>query len=104
MDATEYKEFINNVLQGLPFEVDESTNQQAKKWLTYNGHCEYVDGELFDVLPYIPKTSKNEERKALFDSQQQMDNLERWLLNNTGTGNRSDMLIRYAMILCRCRF
>ena len=104
MDATEYKEFINNVLQGLPFEVDESTNQQAKKWLTHNGHCEYVDGELFDVLPYIPKTSKNEERKALYNSQQQMDNLERWLLNNTGMGNRSDMLIRYAMILVDAGF
>ena len=53
--------------------------------VNHNGHCEYVDGELFDVLPYIPKTSKNEERKALFNSQQQMDNLERWLLNNTGS-------------------
>ena len=104
MDAIEYKEFINNVLQGLPFEVDESTNQQAKKWLTHNGHCEYVDGELFDVLLYIPKTSKNDERKALFDSQQQMDNLERWVLNNTGSGNRSDMLVRYAMILVDAGF
>ena len=104
MDSVEYKEFINNVLQGLPFEVDESTNQQAKKWLTHNGHCEYVDGELFDVLPYIPKTSKNDERKALFDSQQQMDNLERWILNNTATGNRSEMLIRYALILVDAGF
>ena len=33
-----------------------------------------------------------------------MDNLERWLLNNTGMGNRSDMLIRYAMILVDAGF
>ena len=28
-----------------------------------------------------------------------MDNLERWVINNTGNGNRSNMLIRYALIL-----
>ena len=28
-----------------------------------------------------------------------MDNLERWVINNTGDGNRNNMLHRYAMIL-----
>lgn len=104
MDSTEYREFINNVFQSLPFTVDESSNQQVKKWLTHKGYIEYVEGELFDVLPYIPKTSKNEERSKLLSSQQAMDNLERWVLNNTGAGNRSDMLIRYAFILIDAGF
>jgi hypothetical protein len=104
MDSTEYKEFINNVIQGLPFTVDESSNQQCKKWLTHKGHIEYTEGELFDVLPFIPKTSKNEERSKLLTSQQSMDNLERYIINNTGDGNRSNMLIRYALILVDAGF
>ena len=104
MDSTEYKEFINNVIQGLPFSVDESSNQQCKKWLTHKGHIEYTEGELFDVLPFIPKTSKNEERSKLLTSQQSMDNLERYIINNTGDGNRSNMLVRYALILVDAGF
>lgn len=104
MDAKEYKEFMQNVIQGLPFEVDESCTHRCKKWLSHKGHFEYQDGELFDVLPYIPKTSKNEERKALLDDQQSMDNLERWVINNTGDGNRNNMLHRYAEILIDAGF
>ena len=54
---------------------------------------------MLDALPFIPKTSKNEERKQLLNSQQSMDNLERWVLNNSGDGNRNNMLLRFAMIL-----
>lgn len=104
MDAKEYKEFFNNVMQGLPFEIDPSTSHRSKKWLTHAGHVEYTEGELFDVLPFIPKTSKNEERSRLLNDQQSMDNLERWIMNNTGAGNRSDMLIRYALILVDAGF
>ena len=99
LDAKDYKEFMSNLYEWLPFEVDTSTNQRARKWLSHDGHYEYHDGELLDVLPFIPKTSKNEERKAQLNTQQQMDNLERWVLNNSGDGNRNNMLLRYAMIL-----
>lgn len=104
MDAKDYKEFFNNVIAGLPFEVDESCTHRCKKWLSNPGHYEYTEGELFDVLPFIPKTSKNEERKQKLENQQEMDNLERWVLNNSGDGNRSNMLHRYAMILVDCGF
>lgn len=99
LDAKDYKEFMANLYEWLPFEVDTATNQRARKWLSHDGHYEYHDGELLDVLPFIPKTSKNEERKAQLNTQQQMDNLERWVLNNSGDGNRNNMLLRYAMIL-----
>ena len=99
LDAKDYKEFMANVYQWLPFEVDTATGQRARKWLSHDGTYEYNEGEVLDALPFIPKTSKNEERKALFDSQQSMDNLERWILNNSGDGNRNNMLLRYAMIL-----
>lgn len=99
MTATEYKEFMANIYSWLPFKVDDSTNHRSKKWLSWNMHYEYNDGEVFDVLSFIPKTSKNEERKKRLETQQDMDNLERWVINNTGDGNRNNMLLRYAMIL-----
>lgn len=99
LDAKEYKEFMKNVLESLPFEVDESCTHRSKKWMSHNAHFEQTDGELFDVLPFIPKTSKNEERIARLGNQQQMDNLERWIINNTGDGNRNVMLHRYARLL-----
>jgi hypothetical protein len=99
MDAKDFKEFMLNVYDWLPFEVDRATNQRARKWLSHAGHYEYNEGELLDVLPFIPKTSKNEERKQLLNTQQSMDNLERWVINNIGDGNRNNMLLRYALIL-----
>lgn len=99
MDAKDYKEFMSNIYEWLPFEVDTATNQRARKWLSHDGHYEYNEGDVLDALPFIPKTSKNEERKELMNSQQSMDNLERWVINNIGDGNRNNMLLRYAMIL-----
>jgi hypothetical protein len=101
MDAKDFKEFMNNIFQWVPFKVDDAggINTRSKKWLSHDGHYEYNDGELLDVLPFIPKTAKNEQRKLLLDSQQSMDNLERWVINNIGDGNRNNMLLRYAMLL-----
>ncbi len=99
LDAKDYKEFMANIYSWLPFAVDTATNQRARKWMSNNGTFEYNEGELLDALPFIPKTSKNEERKQLVDSQQSMDNLERWVINNIGDGNRNNLLLRYAMIL-----
>lgn len=99
LDGEEYKEFMNNVMESLPFEVDDSCNQRNKKWLTHNGEVHSIDGKLFDVLPFIPRTAKNEERENKFKDQAELDNLERWMLNNTGDGNRNKQLYNYAMVL-----
>ncbi len=99
MDALEYKEFMNNVYEWLPFKVDDGTNQRSRKWLTHPGQHWYNEGQLLDALPFIPKTTKNEERKKVIDSQQSLNNVERWFIHNTGTGNRSNQLIKYALML-----
>lgn len=99
LDAKDFKEFMSNIFEWLPFEADTGTGQRARKWLSHDGHFEYNDGELLDVLPFIPKTSKNEDRKAQLNTQQSLDNLERWVMNNIGDGNRNNMLLRYAMVL-----
>ncbi len=104
LDAKDYREFYKNVLEWLPFAADEQCGQRCKKWLSHDGHYEYIDGELLDALPFIPKTSKNEDRKILLNTQQSMDNLERWVINNIGDGNRNNMLLRYAMLLIDAGF
>lgn len=104
LDKKDYEEFMKGVLASLPFEVDESCAHRCKKWLTCEGHFEFTEGDLFDVLPFIPKTSKNDERKVKLETQQHMDNLERWVINNTGDGNRNNMLLRFGTILVDAGF
>ena len=104
MGAREYREFMENLFDWLPFEVDRATGQRARKWLSHDGHYEYQDGYLLDILPFIPKTSKNEAYKRQILDQQGMDNLERWVMNHTGDGNRNNMLLRYSMILVDAGF
>lgn len=99
LDANEFKEFMKNVFEWLPFKPDKQTGQRARKWLTNNGEYHYNDGELLDALQFIPKTSKNEERKQAMVDMASLDNIERWFLQNTGTGNRSNQLIKYALLL-----
>lgn len=100
LDAKDYKEMYNAVIAQLPFDVDTQCNQRSRKWETNkNATIIHQDGELFDILPFIPKTTKNEERQSQLRDQEHLDNLERWIINNTGDGNRNNMLLRYAMIL-----
>ena len=107
LDAKEYKEFYQNVLKDIPFEVDEQCSHRVKKWLA-NGNedaiVEITEGELFDALPYVPKSAKNDERERNLSTQEHLDNLERWVINNTGDGNRNNMLLRYAMVLADSGF
>lgn len=99
LNKAEYKQFVNNILDVFPFEVDSASNQRSKKWQTNDGEVYINDvGNLFDVLPYIPETKKNEQRIInLLDSD--MDRLEAWIINNAEDGNRNNQLYNYASIL-----
>ena len=99
LDPNEYKEFMNNIYEWLPFSVDLATNQRARKWLTHKGQHEYNDGELLDSLLFIPKTTKNEKRKNIINDQQSLSNVERWFVSKTDEGNRSNQLIKYALMM-----
>ena len=100
MSAEDYKKFYTNIVEDLPFEVDAQVGQRCKKWLTnVNTEIHVTDGIMFDALPYIPETIKNEDRQKKNMEQADLDNLERWVINNTGDGNRNNMLLRFCMIL-----
>ena len=99
LDAREFKEFMHNVFDWVPFDIDRATGQRSRKWLTYKGNYWYNSGELLDALQFVPKTKKAEERRAVLLDQTNLSNFERWFVNNTVTGNRNEMLMRYAFAL-----
>ena len=96
----EYKEFMDNVLEFLPFETDAQTSQANRKWLS-NENADVYDNEgvLFDVLPFIPKTRKSEEFKKYVVDMSNMDSLERFFFKAAGEGNRNNTLARYGFAL-----
>lgn len=102
LDTEEYKEFMNGILAWLPFKTDESANQRAKKWETFDGGTYHynMEGELFDALPFIPKTSKNEQFRKGLQEVGNLDNLERWFMQRmVSNQNRNNMMIKYALAL-----
>lgn len=101
LDSEEYKEFMNNVMGWLPFTSDESANQRSKKWETFEGgeyHYNF-DGEMLDALPFIPKTSKNEQYRQNFSKVESLDNLERWFAVRIASGSRNNQMLKYALAL-----
>lgn len=101
LDEDEYKEFMNNVMAWLPFKTDESANQRSKKWESYAaGDIKYnLEGDLLDILPFIPKTSRNEAYRDQIRKLESLDNLERWFAARIAQGNRNNQLIKYAYAL-----
>ena len=85
----------------MPFKTDESANQRSKKWESFDGgsYIYNMEGENFDALPFIPKTSKHEQYKAGFQKVQDLDNLERWFAQRITTGGRNNQMIKYALAL-----
>ncbi|RUX60180.1 primase C-terminal domain-containing protein [Mesorhizobium sp. M7A.F.Ca.CA.002.12.1.1] len=101
LDQDEYKEFMNNIMDWLPFATDESANQRAKKWESYaGGDFHYnLEGDTLDVLKFIPKTSRNELYKKSNQELGSLDNLERWFAGRIASGNRNNQMIKYALAL-----
>lgn len=99
LDAAEFKAFMKNIYEWLPFKVDEQTNQRSRKWASNTGIHHYNEGQLLDALTFIPKTSKSEERNQRTAELHNMTNIERWFIQETAEGNRSNNLIRYALML-----
>jgi len=95
----DYKEFMCNVYDWLPFKCDTATKDIARKWESYSGEYWYNEGKLIDNLIFIPKTTKCIETKKIITDTKSLNNIERWFCNNIGEGNRSNQLIKYAYLL-----
>lgn len=100
LDSDEYKKFMQNVFEWLPFEADEQTKDIARKWSSHKGEYLYNDGKLIDVLQFIPDTPKEAEHKKFYSRHSGVENLQRWfLLNNREESGRNNCLRDYALAL-----
>jgi len=98
LDKADYAQFIENVFLWLPFKCDDASKQRSKKWESYP-HGSYLinHGELLDVLPFIPKTSRNVEYAQRHKELQSLDNLERWFAQRMVSGDRNNQMIKFAL-------
>lgn len=104
LESSDFKDFMKNIYEWLPFDVDTGTNQRCKKWLSHEGEYFNNEGSLLDATLFIPKTSKNDERKQQIDSMSSLNNMERWFITHTGEGNRSNQLVKFALMLVDAGF
>jgi hypothetical protein len=54
---------------------------------------------MLDAMLFIPQTKKSEDQRKSYTGTGSLTNLERWFLGNTGEGNRSNMMLKYALAL-----
>lgn len=100
LDVEDFKEFMQNVFQWVPFNgIDAQTGQRARKWASNSGNLYTNEGDLLCPLQFIPKTSKNEEFQKGISELGSMDNIERWFAARMQVGGRNNTLLRFAMML-----
>lgn len=100
-DLDDYKAFMNNILSWMPFKSDDAANQPSKKWLT-NSNAEIrinSTGSLLDPTKFIPNTFRNDSFLKDQKKINSFDNLERWFAKQIETGNRNNLLLKYALCL-----
>jgi len=99
LNSVDHRQFMENLYEFLPFNVDRQTSDVARKWLCSAPQYWYNEGKILDALQFIPKTKKNEERVKTLNKYSSLDNVQRWFLNETNSGNRNNQLVRYALML-----
>jgi len=100
LNPEDHKKFMKNVFDFLPFESDEQTADIARKWQSHKGSYVYNDGKLFDALPFIPNTSKEEKQREVYGKYEGVEALQKWfLINNIAEDGRNNMLLKYALAL-----
>lgn len=100
LDEDTYKEFMANVHEYLPFEADTQTGEIARKWESNKGQVFTNEGKLFDILPFIPKTKKNQERAEAFKVIEGTTGIQRWFLGKIiEEGHRNNNLFKFGAML-----
>ncbi len=100
LDKDEYKKFMKNVFEWLPFDSDEQTSDIARKWASHKGEHWYNEGKLIDVLPFIPDTPKEVAYRETNGKYTNIESLQRWfLMNNKDQEGRNNCCRDYALAL-----
>jgi hypothetical protein len=100
LDATDFTQFMINLSKWLPFETDEATWQRSRKWESFNGTSYTNEGQLLDVLPFIPRTGRNVSYLQSLEDIANLPAVERWFANQIAEGGgRNNLLFRYGTML-----
>lgn len=102
LNKDDYQQFMDNLCSWLPFDVDfDASKDIVRKWATFeHADVRFSKGtQLLDILPFIPKTEKNRNYQKSMQTLASHDALERWFAHRYEDGNRSNMMIRFALAL-----
>jgi len=100
LNELDFKAFMTNVMEDFPIEVDEACKDIARFYFGHAGaDYAYNDGSLFDPADYIPNTEPNKKRIKFNSELGDIGSLEKWFLKRMASGNRNDMLIKFALAL-----
>lgn len=100
LKADDYKKFMENVFDWLPFDVDSQTKDISRKWLTNNGEVFTNNGILLDPNDFIPDTINQKEKKKQLDDLSNLDGVEKYFVSKIDEGmGRNNTFIRFALML-----
>ena len=94
-----FQNFMRNIYNWLPFEVDVAAKDRCRKWASHPGQLEENDGMLLDATQFIPNTVRQEKLSLAADGLKNLPALERWFALQMSAGNRNNMLARFAFVL-----
>lgn len=100
LNQEDYKRFMQNVMDWLPFETDRQTGQYGRKWLTNAGKLYKNEGNLLDPSAFIPDTQKANETKKKIDDLSNLDGIEKFFMLQLNDGaTRNNTMIKFALML-----
>mgnify|MGYP007069888324 CR=1 FL=1 len=100
LDSKDYKEFMVNLMNFLPFDIDEASTDYVHNYLTNpTGQVFTNTGKCFDVMPLIPRSRSAELYQKSVKDLKNLSNLEKWFYARIQVGNRNNYLLRYGYVL-----
>lgn len=99
LNRDSFQNFMRNIYNWLPFEVDVAAKDRCRKWASHPGQLEENDGMLLDATQFIPNTVRQEKLSIAADGLKNLPALERWFALQMSAGNRNNMLARFAFVL-----
>lgn len=100
LEPEDYKNFINNIIEFIPYGSDYGANQRSRSWASNKGIISTNIAELFDPLKFLPNTQKNTIYTNEVNKLSSLDALEKYFaLLIAQNGQRNNTLLRYALLL-----
>lgn len=99
-EVEEYNEFMENIFEWLPFDVDIATKDPARKWASHAGTLYHNAGKSLDSLMFMPRTTHCVKEKQRQVDLANLTKLERWFISQGDKGQgRNNQLHKYMTFL-----